>query len=104
MKGFVGRAARRDKTRMRATIDYKGREMPGAVLDLSKLGACLYLSTDIPVAYGSTITFNTHEMGHLTGVVRWARQSRVGIELDTSSNTEAKVESYFKRNKNSGTD
>jgi len=97
MKGFVGRAARRDKTRMRAMIDCKGHKTSGSVLDLSKLGVCLYLSADIPVAFGNTITLDTAEMGFLSGTVRWAHQSRVGVQLETSSNTEAKVDSYFKQ-------
>ena len=96
MRGFVGRAVPRDKTRMRATIDCKGHKIPGAVLDLSKLGVCLYLRSEIPVAPGSEIAFQTSEMGHLTGTVRWNRHPRVGVQLDPSSNTDAKVASYYK--------
>ncbi|MEM5492207.1 PilZ domain-containing protein [Hoeflea sp. AS16] len=97
MKNFVGRAQPRDKTRMHAHIDCKGNETRGSVLDLSKLGAGLYLSQDIPVAFGDEIHFKTEEMGHLTGTVRWSRSPRVGVALLESSNTEAKVESYYKR-------
>lgn len=97
MKNFVGRAQPRDKTRMRANIDCKGQETRGSVLDLSKLGAGLYLSRDIPVAFGDEIHFKTEEMGHLTGTVRWSCSPRVGVALLASSNTEAKVESYYKR-------
>ncbi len=96
MKNFVGRAHPRDKTRMRARIDCKGNETPGSVLDLSKLGAGLYLSRDIPISFGDEIHFRTEEMGHLTGTVRWSRSPRVGVSLALSSNTEAKVESYYK--------
>jgi len=96
MKNFVGRAQPRDKTRMRAEIDCKGKGTKGSVLDLSKLGAGLYLSHDIPVNFGDEIHFRTEEMGHLTGTVRWARRPRVGVALLSSSNTEAKIESYYK--------
>ena len=96
MKNFVGRALPRDKTRMRASIDCKGQETPGSVLDLSRLGAGLYLSHDIPVHFGDEIHFKTEEMGHLTGTVRWSRSPRVGVSLAVCSNTEAKVESYYK--------
>jgi len=96
MKNFVGRAQPRDKTRMRATIDCKGKETLGSVLDLSKLGAGLYLSKDIPISFGDEIHFRTNEMGHLSGTVRWFRSPRVGVSLLLSSNTEAKVESYYK--------
>ncbi|WP_340161296.1 PilZ domain-containing protein [uncultured Hoeflea sp.] len=96
MKNFTGRAQPRNKTRMRAKIDCKGNETPGSVLDLSRLGAGLYLSRDIPVAFGDEIHFKTEEMGHLTGTVRWSRSPRVGVSLVLSSNTEAKVESYYK--------
>lgn len=97
MKNFQGRAYRRDKTRMRAKIDCKGTKTPGSVLDFSKVGAGLYLSNDIPLAFGDEIHFKTEEMGHLTGTVRWSRSPRVGVALLASSNTEAKVESYYKR-------
>lgn len=96
MKNHKGRALRRDKTRMRAKIDCKGNETPGSVLDLSKLGAGLYLSKDIPIGPGDKVSFSTEEMGHLSGTVRWAQCPRVGVELLESSNTEAKVESYYK--------
>lgn len=96
MKNYIGRAHPRDKTRMRAKIECKGNETPGSVLDLSKLGAGLYLSRDIPVAFGDEIHFTTEEMGHLTGTVRWSRIPRVGVSLIASSNTVAKVESYYK--------
>lgn len=96
MRNFVGRAHPRDKTRMRAEINCKGQETRGSVLDLSKLGAGLYLSLDIDIAFGDEIHFMTKEMGHLTGTVRWTRSPRVGVSLMASSNTEAKVESYYK--------
>ncbi|MCY0095258.1 PilZ domain-containing protein [Hoeflea ulvae] len=97
MQGIIRRATPRSKTRIRARIACRGHKTVGSVLDLSELGACLYLSFDIPVAFGNTITIDTPEMGHLSGTVRWTRESRVGVQLEHSSNTEAKVGSYFKQ-------
>ena len=96
MNNIVDRAQPRDKTRIRATIDCKGKKTPGSVLDLSRLGAGLYLSRDIPVNFGDEIHFDTKEMGLLSGTVRWFRSPRLGVSLLPSSNTLAKVESYYK--------
>lgn len=96
MKGFIGRAIRRDKTRLRAKVDCMGQKTAGAVLDLSQQGICLYLSDDIPVAFGDKITVETEEMGLLVGTIRWIRLPRIGAELVLTSNNRAKVESYYK--------
>ena len=36
-------------------------------------------------------------MGYLTGTVRWFRRPRLGVKLEMSSNTAAKVESFYKK-------
>ena len=96
MKNYAGRANTRDRTRMRATIDCMGNKATGSVLDLSKSGAGLYLSQNIPIRSGDEINFSTFEMGHLSGTVRWIKPPRIGVELMVSSNTTAKLESYYK--------
>jgi hypothetical protein len=96
MRGFKGRAIERDRTRLRAKIECMGQETQGAILDLSEHGICLYLSIDIPLAFGDKITVLTEEMGLLTGTIRWIRRPRVGAELVLSSNNRAKVESFYK--------
>ena len=96
MKGYIGRAIQRDKTRLRAKIDVMGQKTHGAVLDLSQHGICLYLAIDIPVAFGDKITVETEEMGLLIGTIRWIRRPRIGAELVLTSNNRAKVESYYR--------
>ncbi len=41
MKNHIGRALKRDKTRLRAKIDCMGQKTHGAILDLSQHGICL---------------------------------------------------------------
>ncbi|MDP3523845.1 MAG: PilZ domain-containing protein [Hoeflea sp.] len=96
MKNYIGRALKRDKTRIRAKIDCMGQKTHGSVLDLSQHGICLYLSIDIPVGRGDKISVETEEMGLLIGTVRWIRRPRVGAELVLTSNNRAKVESYYR--------
>lgn len=57
---------------------------------------CIYLNSHIPISPGEEIVIKTAEMGFLTGIVRWFRRPRLGTELDMSSNTAAKVESFYK--------
>ncbi|OCW58895.1 PilZ domain-containing protein [Hoeflea olei] len=96
MKGHIGRALKRDRTRLRAKIDCMGQKTHGAVLDLSAHGICMQLAIDIPVGRGDKITVETEEMGLLVGTVRWIRRPRVGAELVLTSNNRAKVESYYR--------
>tara|TARA_R110002020_G_scaffold28146_1_gene89941 strand:+ start:8102 stop:8419 length:318 start_codon:yes stop_codon:yes gene_type:complete len=96
MKNHIGRALKRDKTRLRAKIDCMGQKTHGAILDLSQHGICLQLAIDIPVGRGDKITVETEEMGLLIGTVRWIRRPRVGAELVLTSNNRAKVESYYR--------
>ncbi len=57
---------------------------------------CIYLNSHIPILPGEEIIIKTAEMGFLTGTVRWFRRPRLGAQLHMSSNTAAKVESYYK--------
>lgn len=58
---------------------------------------CIYLNSHIPIFPGEEIIIKTEEMGFLTGTVRWFRRPRLGTELHMSSNTAAKVESFYKK-------
>lgn len=91
-----GRALTRDRTRLLAKIECMGQKTPGAVLDLSEHGICLYGFVQIPLAVGDKITVLTEEMGLLIGTVRWIRWPRLGAALVLTSNNRAKVESYYK--------
>ena len=90
------RSIGRTKTRMRATIGCMSGETRGSVMDLSEQGMKLYMSNDLRAEPGYRVTVVTEEMGLLTGVVRWIKPPYLGIELNLSSNTRAKVESFYK--------
>ncbi|MDF1609849.1 PilZ domain-containing protein [Hoeflea sp. YIM 152468] len=96
MSGTSRRVDPRDPTQLRATITCMGRTTEATVIDISQSGMCIYLNSHIPISPGEEIVIKTTEMGFLTGIVRWFRRPRLGAELDMSSNTAAKVESFYK--------
>lgn len=87
----------RTSCRIKATIRYQGREARATVLDLTEAGARVYLGADIGVRIGQDISIATEELGYLTGVVTWLKAPYAGVRLSPSSNTSAKVFSYFRR-------
>lgn len=91
-----GRAAERTACKIRATAHCLGHSSPAAVLDLSPNGLRVYLRVDINASVGSHVTVETEELGTLSGEVRWIRFPHLGVALARSSNTAAKIESYFK--------
>lgn len=90
------RKHRRVSCKIRATLRYMGREARAAVLDVSESGLRLYIGTDLGAAVGQQVTVLSEELGQLTGDVRWVRFPRMGVNLHSSSNTAAKIASYFK--------
>lgn len=90
------REAKRTACKIRATAHCLGRNSPAAVLDLSPHGLRIYLRADISADVGSQVTVETDQLGSLSGEVRWVRFPYLGIALARSSNTTAKIESYFK--------
>lgn len=86
----------RTRTRIRATIGCVSGETRGSVMDLSDQGMKLYMSNDLRAQPGFRVTITTDEMGLLTGTVRWVKFPYLGVELNLSSNTRAKVESFYK--------
>ena len=91
-----GREASRTACKIKAVAHCLGRSSPAAILDLSSKGIRIYLRQDINAAVGSHVTVETEEIGSLSGDVRWIRLPYMGIELGRSSNTMAKINSYFK--------
>ncbi len=87
----------RDATELRATITCMGRTTHATIIDISMGGMCIYLNSHIPISPEEEITIKTQEMGYLTGTVRWFRRPRLGVQLEMSSNTAAKVESFYKK-------
>lgn len=88
--------AARDRTRMFARVTCRQKEARASVLDLNDGGMCVYLAADIEAMPGREVSVFTEEMGVLDGTVRWARGPRIGIQLNLSSNSHAKVESFYK--------
>ncbi|MBU2604666.1 MAG: PilZ domain-containing protein [Alphaproteobacteria bacterium] len=87
----------RDATELRAIITCMGRTTHATIIDISQSGMCIYLNSHIPIAPEEEIIIKTQEMGFLTGTVRWFRRPRLGVQLEMSSNTAAKVESFYKK-------
>jgi len=74
-----------------------GRTTHATIIDISQSGMCIYLNAHIPISPNEEIIIKTEEMGLLTGTVRWFRRPRLGVELHMSSNTAAKVESFYQK-------
>jgi hypothetical protein len=91
------RRKRRKACRVRATARFLGRESSAAILDVSEEGLRLYLRADIGAGVGSALTIDTEEFGRLAGKVVWLRPPHIGVDIGSSSNNAAKVESYFKK-------
>lgn len=91
------RRRRRAACRVRATARFHGRESSAAILDVSEEGLRLYLRADLGAGVGSEMTIDTDEFGRLAGKVVWLRPPQIGIDIGRSSNNAAKVESYFKK-------
>ena len=87
----------RNATELHATITCMGRTTSATIIDISKNGMCIYLNHHIPVSPEEEIVIKTAEMGFLTGTVRWFRRPRLGVKLEMSSNTAAKLESFYKK-------
>ncbi|MCV9960529.1 PilZ domain-containing protein [Pararhizobium sp. BT-229] len=92
----IERKAERTTTKFTGQVTCKGGSSRGIVKDLSESGICFQLYFDINAKTGQEVSIESEEFGHLTGIVQWYRGDRIGIRLDTSSNTAAQISSYFK--------
>ena len=90
------RGNRRVTCKIRATLRCMGHEARAAVLDLSESGLRLYVGADLGASVGKQVTVETEELGQLTGEIRWVRFPRMGVTLHKSTNTAAKIASYFR--------
>lgn len=90
------RATTRTRTKITGTVTCKTGSSNGIVNDLSEEGICFQLLFDIGARMGQEVTINSEELGFLTGMVRWSRGDKIGIKLNLSSNTAAKLSSYYK--------
>ncbi|PWW04241.1 PilZ domain-containing protein [Hoeflea marina] len=94
--GFISRRSNRVRTRIRATIECNGVKTRGSVLDLSEDGMCVYISDSVRAHVGHEINVLTEEMGMLSGIAQWTIFPRIGVRLNLSSNSRAKIESFYK--------
>lgn len=91
----------REQTRSRvaltAKVTCRGKTSGGTVVDFSDACVTIQLAYDIAAIQGQSVSIVSEEIGHLTGMVQWARGDKISVRLATSSNTTAKFESYFKQ-------
>jgi len=93
---MANRSADRSRTRIFGTIKYLNQEALGRVVDLSATGMALELHSAFAVSVGSRVTIDSEDLGFIEGTVKWLRGSRIGIELQLSTNTLAQLSSYFR--------
>lgn len=94
--GMKTRGAERSKTRIYGTVRYYNQTVEGRVVDLSATGMALELRGPFNAANGSRVRIESDDLGFLEGTVVWTRGSRLGIKLQLSTNSLAKVSSYFR--------
>lgn len=93
---MANRAASRSRTRIFGTVKYLNQEACGRVVDLSATGMALELQAALAAGVGSRVTIESDDLGFIQGTVKWLRGSRIGIELQLSTNTLAQLSSYFR--------
>ncbi len=86
----------RSRTKLTARVTCREKTSSGTVVDLSDAGMSLQLAYDIKATQGQAVIIETEELGRLNGMVQWARGDQIGVRLMTSSNTSAKIASYYK--------
>jgi hypothetical protein len=77
-------------------IEYQGRNIEGRLFDISRTGMGVAMKQAFFAPEGSQVTVKSQEFGALPCIVRWRKNSRVGVIFGPSSNTAAKVDSYFR--------
>lgn len=90
------RREERHRVKLTAEILRKDRRVPGRVIDLSRSGICLTVSPFSEISEGDQVEIYSEELGMLSGKVRWRTTDKIGIALQSSTNTSAKMEAYFK--------
>jgi hypothetical protein len=90
------RFAERTQTRIYATIKYFQQSSTAKVIDLSATGIALELDSPIHASTGSRVSVDSIDLGHITGTVQWCHGNRIGLKLSLSTNTLAKLSSYFR--------
>ncbi|WP_313615424.1 PilZ domain-containing protein [Agrobacterium sp.] len=90
------RSAKREQTRIYATVHYFSQSVPGRVIDLSATGIAIELQGSFKADKGSRVKIQSEDLGFIEGVVQWHHMNRLGVQLKMSTNTLAQVSSYFR--------
>ncbi len=90
------RKSQRKTARIKGKMRYGHQETEGRVVNVSMDGIALDLFGPVHAAAGSPVKIECGEIGYLEGVVRWARNGRVGVHFTPSSNARAQMASYFR--------
>lgn len=94
--GMEVRKAPRSRCRIASKVRYFQQEAAGRIIDISRTGLAIELSTGLNAGAGSTVAIETAEIGLLEGIVRWNYSGRLGIMFRPNSNAAAKVDAYFR--------
>ena len=86
----------RHRCRLNAEMRIGERTYRGRVFDLSRSGICIGVSPYANLAEGDEVDIFCKELGALQGRVKWRTAERVGIAFMNTTDTNAKVESYFR--------
>lgn len=94
--GMDVRNSPRSRCRIDSKIRYFKQEADGRVINISRNGLALELTSKLPAAAGSPVVIENADIGLLEGVVRWNYGGRIGIMFKPNSNSLAKVAAYFR--------
>ncbi len=91
-----GRAASRSRVRMKGTVRHLNAQADGRIFNISRTGVGLQLSSRLTAAKGSHVVVEADDIGLIEGTVRWTYGEYIGIQIDQSSNSLAKLSAYFR--------
>ncbi|MDX3925632.1 MAG: PilZ domain-containing protein [Shinella sp.] len=92
----AARGSDRSNVRIFGTAKVMHQTSRGRVVDLSETGMAIDLEKPMQVMQGQPVTFESEELGRLTGTVRWYANGRIGIQYKLTTNALAQISSYFR--------
>ncbi|WP_377288842.1 PilZ domain-containing protein [Rhizobium sp. SG2393] len=93
-KPFDPRSRKRVLTMFACVARSSAGAAPATVMNLSTEGLCLRNDGAALARVGDRIEVASERVGRLSGTVYWRRGDTVGVRLDRSTNTAAKIESH----------
>jgi len=88
--------AKESRTSIFGNVRYYNQVAKGRVTDLSATGMSLELGGPLHASSGSRVHIDSADLGIIEGTVLWRRDGQMRIEMHLSSNSLAKVSSYFR--------